>query len=69
MVSAQTAIARRVATGAVTPGRRDHTPNVGEAERWVSAAGGGLLALYGLSRGALLAWASPPRARRSCTGD
>jgi uncharacterized membrane protein len=53
MVSAQTAISRRIASGTLTPGRRDGSRNVGANERIASAAGGSLLALYGLSRGSL----------------
>jgi uncharacterized membrane protein len=53
MVSAQTAISRRIASGTLTPGRRDGRTNVGDSERFASAAGGSLLVLYGLSRGSL----------------
>lgn len=53
MVSAQTAISRRIASATLSPGRREGRTNVGDAERYASAAGGGLLALYGLSRGSL----------------
>ncbi len=50
MVSAQTPISRQIAMGTVRPGRSDGAVNVGQAERLASIAGGGLLALYGLSR-------------------
>src|SRR5437763_1608010 len=54
MVSATTTpIGRRVANGPLQQGGAGRGVNVGDAERLLSLAGGGLLALYGLSRGNL----------------
>jgi uncharacterized membrane protein len=55
MVSATTPISRAVATSQAHPGTAATTVNVGEVERLLSLAGGGLLALVGLSRANSLA--------------
>jgi uncharacterized membrane protein len=55
MVSARTPISQAVATGQARPGTAATTVNVGEVERLLSLAGGGLLALVGLSRANSLA--------------
>ncbi|MDQ3803520.1 MAG: SRPBCC family protein [Acidobacteriota bacterium] len=41
------------AAGVESSGARQSGVNVGRAERWVSAVGGGALALYGVTRGSL----------------
>jgi len=50
MVSARTPISREVASGRLHLGGAASGVNVGDTERWLSALGGGLLALYGLTR-------------------
>jgi uncharacterized membrane protein len=49
MVSARTPISQEIAGGRLRQGSAGDGVNVGDIERWVSLAGGGLLALYGLS--------------------
>jgi uncharacterized membrane protein len=49
----ETPISRRVAARTVRPGTSSDQTNVGELERVASAIGGGLLTLFGLSRGGL----------------
>ena len=53
MVSAQTPISRRMASGQVRRGSAREGTNVGQVERWISLVGGGLLAFDGLRRGSL----------------
>lgn len=52
MVSLRTPISREVSGGLARPGGAQRI-NVGDAERWVSLIGGGILGLFGLSRGTL----------------
>src|SRR6476660_9442670 len=53
--SAMLMAAREHANGRRSPARADIKPdgNVGDTERWISVAGGGLLVLVGLSRRSL----------------
>jgi uncharacterized membrane protein len=51
MVTQQTAVSSRLAAGTLREGGARNEVNVGPAERWLSLAGGGLLALLGLRRG------------------
>ncbi|MBI1916125.1 MAG: SRPBCC family protein [Planctomycetes bacterium] len=53
MVSAQTPISRRIASGQARRGSAREGTNVGAVERWMSLVGGGLLAFDGLRRGTL----------------
>src|SRR5438874_7298174 len=53
MVAVQTPICREMTAGRLRPGSARGGVNVGEVERWLSLAGGGLLAVGGLSRGSL----------------
>ncbi len=52
MVSMRTPISREVAMGQPCCGGADRT-NVSDAERWASLIGGGILGVFGLSRGTL----------------
>jgi uncharacterized membrane protein len=55
MVSQQTPISRALAAGQLAQGgARNHGANVGDAERLLSAAGGGLFAWLGFKQGGLL---------------
>ncbi len=56
MVSVATPIRRKLAANRVTRGSGSPSVNVGEAERVLSALGGGALALVGLSRGHAAGW-------------
>ena len=53
MATAQTRIGRELASGRAHRGSARSGTNVGEAERWLSLVGGGLLALDGLRRRSL----------------
>src|SRR5262245_11102690 len=50
MASARTPISRDIAAGRLRPGGAGERVNVNDTERWLSAAGGGLLALLGMAR-------------------
>jgi uncharacterized membrane protein len=52
MVSLRTPISQEVSSGLPRRGGADRV-NVGDLERWVSLVGGGLLGIYGLTRGNL----------------
>ncbi len=51
MVAGPTAIKREILANRLTRGSAHETINVGETERWLSLAGGGVLTLYGLQKG------------------
>jgi uncharacterized membrane protein len=51
-ISEQVLAARRASLNRPSS-KRERDENVGEAERWVSVIGGGVLAIYGLTRGSL----------------
>jgi uncharacterized membrane protein len=53
MTTAQTPLSRELAAGRARRGSAREGTNVGEVERWVSLAAGGLLAFDGLRRGSL----------------
>ncbi len=53
MVSLRTPISREVGSGLLRSGGAECV-NVGETERWLSLIGGGVLGVYGLTRGNLL---------------
>src|SRR5262245_43497596 len=53
MVTATTPISRTVASGRMRVGSAVDSANVGDVERWLSIAGGGLAVAAGLSRGTL----------------
>ena len=53
MASGQTPISRELAGGRARRGSAREGTNIGEMERWLSLAGGGLLAVDGLRRGSL----------------
>jgi uncharacterized membrane protein len=50
MVTQRTPISRQVASGQLREGGARNEVNVGDLERWLSVAGGSLLALFGLRR-------------------
>jgi uncharacterized membrane protein len=53
-MTTRTAIGRAVSSGRLERGTADNAINVGDIERMLSVAGGGLLALWGLRKGTLM---------------